>query len=219
MNVKKILKTITPYGLVKYYRKKNQRNLSSTDTIVKLHALIGNSILQKNFSIWIMNPKIEKKYLTVGNDCMLDCNILFESGEGEVIIGDRVYIGTSTIMCRTRVEFETDIFVAWGAYFYDHDSHSQDYLLRQKDILQQLADYRNGINFIANKNWDCVNTKPIKVCKNAWIGMNAIILKGVTIGEGAIVAAGSVVTKDVPAWTIVAGNPAQVVKQVASNKQ
>lgn len=42
--------------------------------------------------------------------------------------------------------------------------------------------------------------------------MNCIILKGVTIGEGAIVGAGSVVTKDVPAWTVVAGNPAKVVK-------
>ena len=45
--------------------------------------------------------------------------------------------------------------------------------------------------------------------------MNCIILKGVTIGEGAIVGAGSVVTKDVPAWTVVAGNPARVVKKLS----
>ena len=45
--------------------------------------------------------------------------------------------------------------------------------------------------------------------------MNCIILKGVTIGEGAIVGAGSVVTKDVPAWTVVAGNPAKVVKTLS----
>ena len=44
--------------------------------------------------------------------------------------------------------------------------------------------------------------------------MNCIILKGVTIGEGAIVGAGSVVTKDVPAWTVVAGNPAKIVKKL-----
>lgn len=44
--------------------------------------------------------------------------------------------------------------------------------------------------------------------------MNVIILKGVTVGEGAIVGAGSVVTKDVPAWTVVAGNPAQIVKRL-----
>lgn len=57
-----------------------------------------------------------------------------------------------------------------------------------------------------------------KICSNkVWIGFNAIILKGVTIGEGAIVAAGAVVTKDVPAWTVVAGNPAVVVKKLKAN--
>jgi len=49
---------------------------------------------------------------------------------------------------------------------------------------------------------------------DAWIGFKATILKGVHIGRGAIVAAGSVVTHDVPAWTIVAGNPARVVKRL-----
>ncbi len=52
------------------------------------------------------------------------------------------------------------------------------------------------------------------IVNKVWIGFNVIILKGVTIGEGAIVAAGAVVTKDVSAWTIVAGNPAVVVKKL-----
>jgi galactoside O-acetyltransferase len=117
-------------------------------------------------------------------------------------------------MCRTKVEFGNNIFVAWGSYFYDHDSHSLDYKLRQDDISQQLTDIRNGEFFITHKNWDVVNTASIKICDNAWIGMNALILKGVTIGEGAIVGAGSVVTKDVEPWTIVAGNPAKFIKRV-----
>ncbi|HBN4333859.1 TPA: maltose O-acetyltransferase, partial [Escherichia coli] len=49
---------------------------------------------------------------------------------------------------------------------------------------------------------------------NVWIGFQAAILKGVTIGEGAVVAARAVVTKDVPAWSVVAGNPAKVVKEI-----
>lgn len=55
--------------------------------------------------------------------------------------------------------------------------------------------------------------KPIVIEKNVWIGTKSVILKGVTIGEGAIVAAGSVVTKDVPAHSLVAGNPARVIKE------
>lgn len=58
--------------------------------------------------------------------------------------------------------------------------------------------------------------KSIRICKNAWIGANATILPGVTVGENAVVAAGAVVTKDVPANTVVGGNPARVIKQLES---
>jgi acetyltransferase-like isoleucine patch superfamily enzyme len=58
--------------------------------------------------------------------------------------------------------------------------------------------------------------KPIHIKKNAWIGANATILQGVTIGENAIVAAGSVVSKDVPDNTIVGGTPAKIIKEINS---
>ena len=56
---------------------------------------------------------------------------------------------------------------------------------------------------------------PIAIGDGAWIGAGAIILPGVTIGEHSIVGAGSVVTRDVPSWTIVAGNPARIIRQIA----
>jgi acetyltransferase-like isoleucine patch superfamily enzyme len=177
----------------------------------------GNSHFFEGFRLTLYAPISDKKYLNIGEDSVLDCKIIFESGEGEVKVGDRTYIGNSTIICRSRVVFEDNIFVAWGCYFYDHNSHSLDYRERRNDISQQLADFRNGELFIKNKNWDVVDSKPIKVCSDAWIGMNSIILKGVTIGEGAIVAAGSVVTKDVAPWTIVGGNPAIFIKKVEPN--
>lgn len=157
----------------------------------------------------VLNNKVKVR---IGDNCMLQCNIIFESDEGEIIIGDRVFIGNSVLISRSKIEFENDIFVAWGCYFYDHDSHSMDFNERQNDIIKQLDDYRSGKNFIESKDWSVVNSKPIHICSNAWIGMNCIILKGVIIGEGAIVGAGSVVTKDVPAWSVVAGNPAKVIK-------
>lgn len=61
-------------------------------------------------------------------------------------------------------------------------------------------------------------TKPIVVKRNAWLGANVTVLAGVTIGENAIVAAGSVVTKDVPANTVVAGSPARVIRPINSEK-
>lgn len=55
----------------------------------------------------------------------------------------------------------------------------------------------------------------MRIKDNVWIGMGAVILKGVTIGENSVVAAGAIVTKDVPPNVVVAGNPAQIVKQLA----
>ncbi len=212
MRYKTIIKNLIPHFLVNRYLR-SQIKKGAIDSSYMEILEMGNSILQDLFSIKVFNSQ-SRKYVYIGNDNMLDCQILFESGNGVVIIGDHVYIGRSNIICRSKIEFGNNIFVAWGVYFYDHDSHSLDYKERQKDILQQLRDYRNGESFIKNKNWDVVNTAPIKICDNAWIGMNSIILKGVTIGEGAIVGAGSVVTKSVPAWTLVAGNPAKFIREL-----
>ena len=181
---------------------------------VKKNISTGNSHFFGNFHL-ILHKRIKNKiYLKVGDDTIVDCKIVFESETGEVIIGNRTYIGSSNIICKSRIEFGNNIFVAWGTYFYDHDSHSIDYFERENDITQQLEDYRAGKFFIENKNWTVVNSKPITIGDNAWIGMNCIILKGVTIGEGAIIGAGSVVTKNIPAWTIAGGNPAKVIREI-----
>ncbi len=64
------------------------------------------------------------------------------------------------------------------------------------------------------KDRKTVILQPILIKRNAWIGANATILPGITIGENAIVAAGAVVTKDVPANCVVAGVPAKIVKEI-----
>lgn len=178
---------------------------------------IGNSHLFPAFAINFNDPQSDKIYLEVGNDTILNCKITFESKEGRVVVGDNSFIGGSNLICRNKIVIENNVFIAWGSCVYDHNSHSLDFRDREKDIIQQLRDYRLGQNFIANKNWSVVDSKPILIKSNAWIGMNCIILKGVTIGEGAIVGAGSVVTKDVPEWTVVGGNPARIIKVLPEN--
>lgn len=61
--------------------------------------------------------------------------------------------------------------------------------------------------------------KPITIGNGVWIGAEAIICPGVTIGDGAVIAAGAVVTKDVPSWTVVGGNPAKFIKERPVNKE
>lgn len=173
-----------------------------------------NTILRSGFSVRFDNPMKGRTYLKIGDDCIIDGKFIFESNEGEIIVGNHTYIGSNVFISHNHIEIGDNVTIAWGGVVYDHDSHSLNFMSRRKDIDDELKDIRNKVSFIKNKNWSEVNSQPIKICNDAWIGMNVIILKGVTIGEGAIIGAGSVVTHDIPAWTIAAGNPAKVIKKI-----
>lgn len=151
----------------------------------------------------------------IGNDSTLGCEIVFESEAGKVSIGNHTFInGDTRLISRSSITIGNYVTISWGCTIYDHNSHSLDYIERQKDIDRQLTDHRNGKNFIHSKDWSVVKSRPIIIKDNAWIGFNCIILGGVTIGEGAIVGAGSVVREDVEPWTVVAGNPVVLVKRL-----
>lgn len=147
--------------------------------------------------------------LHIGSGCRLSCRFDFDRPEAEIVVGDRVFIGRSHIVAAMRVEIEDDVIISWGVTIVDNNSHAlcaDD----RKDDVEHWA--------MAKKDWTKVAMAPTILKRGCWLGFNAIILKGVTIGEGAIVGAGSVVTKDVPSHCIVAGNPARVVRHLNSNK-
>ena len=91
-------------------------------------------------------------------------------------------------------------------HIYDNNNHPTDPEIRRKMCMA-------GFDGDAWK-WKYADSAPIVIEDNVWIGEYAAVLKGVTIGEGAIVASHAVVTEDVPPYTIVAGNPARVVKEI-----
>jgi len=116
-------------------------------------------------------------------------------------------------ICRSSIQIDENVQIAWGCLLFDHNSHSFDYSERRKDIDVFLSNKKAGRDVLKNegKDWSVVKSAPIHICHDAWIGANVIILNGVTIGEGAIIGAGSVVRDDIPAWSIAAGNPAVVI--------
>ncbi|MEO8253406.1 MAG: acyltransferase [Flavobacterium sp.] len=178
--------------------------------------IIGNSHFYTSFMLCAPQQWDGNKLVEIGNDSILDCQIVI-SEKGKVSIGNNCWIGNSSFNVIEKITIKDNVFISYDCSFMDHDSHSIDYKNREFDILQQLEDYRGGKYILENKNWGVVNSKPIKICSNVWIGMNCIVLKGVTVGEGAIVAAGSVVTKDVAPWTVVGGNPAKFIKELSIN--
>lgn len=114
------------------------------------------------------------------------------------VVGKRCKISSHTFICE-GVTIEDECFIGHHVVFINDKLPAA---VNADGSLQTTAD------------WKCV---PTRVRKRASIGSGAVILCGVTIGEGAIVGAGAVVTKDVPPHTVVAGNPARVLRQLQGN--
>ena len=195
--------------LYKYYLRKRRTRLLKGKVDIHPSAILLDS------AYFDYRTEEESKRIFIDEESMIGCNFIFESDSGVIKIGKRTFINAGTnIIYINEIEIGDDVTIGWNIYIYDHDSHSLDYRFRKDDIERQREDFYANRNFIFSKDWSNVKSAPVKICNKVWIGFNAIILKGVTIGEGAIVAAGAVVTKDVPAWTVVAGNPATIVKKI-----
>ena len=112
-------------------------------------------------------------------------------GGASLIIGKNTYMNDSLIQCASQITIGDDCAIAGNALIQDTDFHP---------TIDENGDEKSF-------------TRPISIGNHVWICAKAIILKGVTIGDGAVIAAGAVVTKDVPAYSLVGGNPARVIRQ------
>lgn len=137
-------------------------------------------------------------------------------GRGRITIGDCCSFGSRTMIdCRERVEIGNHVLVSWDVSIADYEAHPLDPEERawEMEHSQAMLWPQFAIKRKAHKPYEPVfKAKPIVIEDKVWIGARAMILKGVRIGYGSIVAAGAVVTRDVPPYSIAAGNPAVVVK-------
>jgi acetyltransferase-like isoleucine patch superfamily enzyme len=127
--------------------------------------------------------------------------------DGHCTVGDFTLLNGAIVMAEELVEIGSHCLISWGVGIADSDFHPLEPAQRLIDS-QALAPF-----FKDRPLRPKLKTAPVKIGDNVWIGMNAVILKGVTIGENSVVAAGAVVTKSIPANAIAAGNPAVMVKK------
>jgi acetyltransferase-like isoleucine patch superfamily enzyme len=138
--------------------------------------------------------------------CYAGCS--FSLGQnGRCTVGDFTLMNGALVMAEELIKIGSYCLISWNVGIADSDFHPLEPAQRLIDA-QALAPY-----FKDRPPRPKLKTAPVKICDNVWIGMNAVILKGVTIGENSVVAAGSVVTKSVEPNVVVAGNPAVVVKK------
>ena len=139
-----------------------------------------------------------EKNISISDFVWIDRNSRLFAEWGSISIGRRVHIAENVIISGGgHITIGDYVAVARGASIY---SHSEAIVGGKRLSGPMIPEYQKGMK-----------TAPIKIHKDALIGVNAVVLPGVTIGEGAIVGANSLVNKDVKDWDIVFGTPARPV--------
>lgn len=112
-----------------------------------------------------------------------------------------------------NIKVGKDVFINQNCTFMDRGGIT----LEDKVLIAPRVNLITTNHVLRAEERRSVESRPIRICKNAWIGAGASILPGVTVGKNAVVAAGAVVTEDVPDDVIVAGVPASVIKHIGRN--
>jgi acetyltransferase-like isoleucine patch superfamily enzyme len=137
---------------------------------------------------------------------------MFDVGpQGRVRIGDFSCIHGAWFICDSEITVGDYALISWNVVFMDSYGVSPDPNERRRQLQTLPFDGQRRMPRGAP-------AKPIHIGRNVWIGFDCVVLPGVTIGEGSIVGARSVVTENVPSFTVVAGNPARVIRKIENDE-
>jgi acetyltransferase-like isoleucine patch superfamily enzyme len=153
----------------------------------------------------VENAQHKRTAIAIGTHCHILGQLIVMGHGGSIRIGNSCFIGEhSRIWSAHSITIGNRVLISHSVNIHDNNSHS---LSAQNRHLHFNEIFARGHPAIL----DDVTSAEVVIEDDAWIGFNSTILKGVTIGRGAIVGASTVVTKDVPAYAIVAGNPAAII--------
>jgi acetyltransferase-like isoleucine patch superfamily enzyme len=134
---------------------------------------------------------------------------MFDVGpKGQVEVGEFTLLNGVRIICEGHVEIGSHCLISWNTVLMD-----------SYRVPTSAEDRRRCLQLFARqtaRKWTCqAPARPVRLENNVWIGFGSCVLPGVTIGEGSVVGARSVVAEDVPPYTVVAGNPARIIRHLS----
>jgi acetyltransferase-like isoleucine patch superfamily enzyme len=153
----------------------------------------------------VENAPRDPKKITIGKKTVICGQLSVLNHGGEIDIGESCFIGESSrIWSTNKITIGNNVLISHNVNIHDHNSHSLSAEKRHQHFVDIFSTGHPD-------QLEDVPSKPISIGNDVWIGFNANILKGVTIGEGAVIGACTLITHDVEPYTIVVGNPARVV--------
>lgn len=151
-------------------------------------------------NIYNLSENPEKVF--IGSGSRVDGILMVWKNGGEIKIGKNTYIGLGTrVWSAKKITIGDNVQLAHNVNIFDSNIHSIDPAVRLSEFL----------NHYENEGSD-LQEKEVVIGDNVWIGTNAVILKGVSVGMNSIVGTGSIITKNIPPNCIVAGNPQKIIK-------
>lgn len=157
----------------------------------------------------IQNLSGNKNAIRIGAQSNIEGLIIVYPYGGEVQIGSFCSLSPgSRLVSAEKIIIGHRVLIAHNVNIIDNNSHPLDAALRHKDFVES---YSTGM-----QKHD-LNASPVIIEDDVWIGHNTTVLKGVTIGMGAVIGAGSMVTKDIEPWSVNVGTPLKIIKYLNLN--
>jgi acetyltransferase-like isoleucine patch superfamily enzyme len=153
----------------------------------------------------VENVQRDPEKIKIGRKSVICGQLSVLNHGGEIDIGESCFVGESSrIWSTNKITIGNNVLISHNVNIHDHNSHSLSAEKRHQHFIDIFS--------IGHPDQlEDVPSRPILIGNDVWIGFNATILKGVTIGEGAVIGACTLITHDVEPYTIVVGNPARVV--------
>ena len=169
----------------------------------------GTGFFCESAQVFKMFKSRHPRAMILGDHVSIYAGCSFPLGENATCtMGDFTLVNGAFIMAEERIDIGSHCLISWNVGIADCDFHPLDAAARRIDATA-VAPFFEG-----RPPRPKLESAPVVIGDNVWIGMNAVVLKGVTIGDNSVIAAGAVVTKSFDANSLVAGNPARLIRSL-----